>query len=242
MDKRFEKKYHLLEEFHWWFVSRREIISQLMEHHEKDIRILEIGCSGGQLLGMLKRMGFENAIGIDISSDAIKLCQDKNLNNAFVMDACKLAFNENKFDLIVASDVLEHIEKDLNAVSEWTRVLKGGGSIICFVPAFMFLWRNHDVANQHFRRYNRQQLSVLFEKNGLSIIRTSYWNFFLFFPISMINFFMNKIDRPSELKDELFQVPRLTNKVIYLLLKYENKLLRYFNLPVGVSLFLIAKK
>ena len=73
------------------------------------------------------------------------------------MDAAKLEFEDKKFDVIIASDVLEHINLDVEALKEWKRVLKPNGHMILFVPAKKVLWSNNDVYSQHFRRYEKKQ-------------------------------------------------------------------------------------
>ena len=52
-------------------------------------------------------------------------------------------------------DVIEHIDEDLSAVKELNRILKPGGRLILTVPAFQFLWTNHDLALHHKKRYMR---------------------------------------------------------------------------------------
>ena len=185
MEENYERAYHSLEGIHWWFVARRDIIIKIIESliksHDKNIKILDIGCSGGQLLSSLYKKGFTNLWGIDISKNAIQHCIRKNLNNVYLMDCSELSFKNSEFDIIIASDVLEHVRDDEKAICEWQRVLKKDGFIICFVPAFPFLWSYHDIVNKHFRRYTSKNLSSLFNKNEFKIIRLSYWNILLFF-------------------------------------------------------------
>lgn len=242
MDKEFEKAYHALEETHWWFQARRDMIRRLVSKYGKDTRILEIGCSGGRLIEMLNGMGYHNTAGIDISNAAVKLCEERNIGNVMQMDGKELNFEDNGYDLIIASDVLEHIGDDYNAVREWKRVLKKGGDIICFVPAFKFLWSDHDVVNRHLRRYSSHELSRVFKSNGFEIIRESYWNFLLFFPLSIISFIKDSNAGSPDPDGQLYRHRSLTNRLLYSLLRAENVFLELLNFPVGVSLFLIARK
>jgi predicted SAM-dependent methyltransferase len=66
-----------------------------------------------------------------------------------LMDGARPEFGDGQFDTIIASDVLEHIEREELALCEWKRVLKSCGKLIVFVPAFNFLWGGHDAANHH---------------------------------------------------------------------------------------------
>jgi Methylase involved in ubiquinone/menaquinone biosynthesis len=242
MEKEFERKYHSLEKEHWWFISRRDIIRRIVNKFEKNIKILEIGCSSGRLMNALNEAKFKEIIGIDISKEATHFCRKNNIKSIIRMDGSKMGFKEKEFDLIIASDILEHIYDDSYAVREWKRVLKENGKILAFVPAFNLLWSDHDIVNRHLRRYNRQELKALFERNGLRIVRTSYWNLFLFFPILIKRLILNKIRRRSKPKDDLFRMNKAINVFFCLLLTIENIYCRFFNLPLGLSLFIIAKK
>ena len=182
----FERKYHLLEERHWWFVGRRRIILKLTNKiflGRQDIKILEIGCSGGPLLNLLLSQGYAHVAGIDNSKEAIRLCKERGFKNVFFMNGAKPNFESEEFDLIITSDVLEHIKDDSKAVKEWKKILKKGGFIICFVPALRFLWSKHDEDNQHYRRYTQKGLKSIFRKNHFHVVRSSYWNIALLLPI-----------------------------------------------------------
>jgi len=240
MEKSYEKKYHKLEEKNWWFISRRDIIFFLIKKMDlpKDAKILEIGCSGGSLMKILNENGYHNITGIDISEDAINLCKERGVD-AKVMDGAKILFEDNKFDLIIASDILEHIKNEGAALSEWNRVLKTSGKLIIFVPAFNLLWSKHDEINKHYRRYDKEELSKKLKGADFKLYKSSYWNFFLFFPLCFINIFEHFLKKP---KDHLRELNPLINKALIILLKIEKFFLNYRSLPIGVSVFIIGIK
>ena len=60
MDKKYEEKYHQIEEWNWWFIARRKSILDLLKNTDKKEKILDIGCAGGPLLNELRNQGFEN--------------------------------------------------------------------------------------------------------------------------------------------------------------------------------------
>ena len=184
MEKSYEEKYHNVEKTHFWFKARRHYIVQLLEKYPRDISILDIGASSGILLMELVELGFDvnNLYAVDISPKAIKNCKINGIYNAFEMDAQNIVL-EKKFDIIIASDCLEHLENDIQALKNWYGLLKINGSLLCFVPAFMTLWNLHDVVNMHFRRYRKNELKKKMNQIGFEIEKSSYWNFFLFLPI-----------------------------------------------------------
>ena len=151
-------------------------------------------------------------------------------------------FPNNKFDIIICSDVLEHIENQEMAILEWKRILKKGGKVICFVPAFNFLWSKHDIENMHYRRYSKNKLCLLFEKNGYTILRSSYWNFLSFFPALIVRLFLYSPNKKVP-GDQLYSVNNFLNSIIFNLLKAENGIiLKGIDFPFGVSIFVIAKR
>jgi len=244
MKENFEKKYHDLERDHWWFRSRRKYILDLLRDFPRDSRILDIGSSSGLLMMDLIDMGFEkeNIYGIDISETAIENCKLNGLDNCFVMDAQNITIPE-KFDVLIASDCLEHLEDDKKALHNWNDLLKDNGYLLVFVPAFMSLWSNHDVVNMHFHRYTKKELKDKILQEKFEIKKASYWNFSLFTPVYLFRM-INKSRKqdPSDSDGDLKMPGGFINSILTGLVTIENKLLRIFNFPVGVSTFCIAKK
>lgn len=243
MDKEFEKKYHELEKKHFWFKSRRKYIVDLLKSLPKDSTILDIGSSSGILLNELKDEGFnsENLYGIDISEEAIKNCKENGIENAFVMDAQNITLDK-KFDVIIASDCLEHLEQDKKALTNWKSLLKDNGKLYVFVPAYMFLWSEHDTANMHFRRYTKSELVNKLSETGFTIKKSSYWNFFLFFPISLVRLAGRLKSSKTQKENHSLEGMPPANGLFYQLINFENKLLKGLSFPFGVSTFCIATK
>lgn len=249
MDREYELLYHRVEKEHWWFVTRRELIYSLLSKTPKDSRILDIGCSSGLLLRGLVDMGFneENLYGVDISENAIHNCRLNDLANTFVMDAQDIRLDTEKFDILIASDCLEHLPDDRKALNNWHGLLSENGILIIFVPAFSFLWSQHDVVNKHVKRYTGKELSQLVVDSDYLVKRSGYWNFFLFLPVFFIRFVNNLLNRQiketGENKEgDIALPPGFINRVLILLLRIENSLIRLVRFPFGVSTFIIATK
>jgi len=242
MQSNFEEVYHQLEKNHFWFKARRKYITQELAQANSNSKILDVGCSSGLLLDDLIKLGFSanNLFGIDISEKAIINCKKNGFENTFVMDAQSINLNQ-KFDIIIASDCLEHLKDDDKALQNWYNLLKPNGIALVFVPAFMFLWSQHDEVNMHYRRYQRNELKNKLKNNGFEITKSSFWNFFLFLPI----LFVRSISKLFASKDndtgDLNKLP-MFNNVLLSLLKLENKLLKHINFPFGVSSYCIVKK
>lgn len=243
MEADYEAKYLKIEDDNWLLKARRRFIEGLLSGYEKNIKILEIGCSGGALMNELISRGFISVQGTDISKQALARCQERGLTTVVATDGKKLNFDNNFFDVIIAMDVLEHIERENEALVEWNRVLKPGGKLLIMVPAFQFLWSDHDIVNNHYRRYSKPQLLRVLSENNFKIVRSSYWNFVLFFPVSIIRITGRLLNRGKhEPKDQLFDFGFIINKLLESLLWLENLLLRIIGFPLGVSVFAIAQK
>jgi len=168
--------------------------------------------------------------------------------NVSVMDGAALEFADTRFDLVIASDVLEHIENEAKALSEWTRVLKPGGQMLVFVPAHSYLWSEHDVVNHHFRRYSRAGLVAALIRAGLRPSRSSFWNAAMYFPTAALRLGRRLVSGPvsSEKKPgatgDLHHFAGPANAALLGWVKAENRLLRHVDLPLGVSVFALAQK
>ena len=249
MDLTYEAKYHQLEEQHWWFAGRRDAVYDLIQRLQlpATAAILEIGCSGGPLMQRLRAAGYADLTGIDVSVPAIELAQARGVPNESVMDGAALEFADTRFDLVIASDVLEHIENEAKALSEWTRVLKPGGQLLVFVPAHSYLWSEHDVVNHHFRRYSRAGLVAALIRAGLRPSRSSFWNAAMYFPTAALRLGRRLVSGPvsSEKKPgatgDLHHFAGPANAALLGWVKAENRLLRHVDLPLGVSVFALAQ-
>jgi ubiquinone/menaquinone biosynthesis C-methylase UbiE len=244
MFNNYKNIYYQIENYHWWNVSRRDMILKLLNPLISDgMKILDIGCSNGSLI---REINFNRSLdihGIDISLKAIKYSKNKGIKNTQVMNADKLDYGDKEFDIIIASDVLEHIENDGEALLEWKRVLKDNGFAIIFVPAIMALWSHNDIYSEHFRRYEKSQFRRRLINSGFNIERFSYWNFTLFIPIFIFRRLQRIVSsKNNKYESELKKSNPVINKMLKIVLSIENRILNKINFPIGVSLFAICKK
>src|SRR5581483_10452532 len=101
-------------------------------------KILDIGCAEGDL-GKFFKTKKNQVVGIDISKDAIKIAQ-KRLDRAIVLDVTqnKLPFPAKEFDLVICSEVIEHLLSADKLLSEIKRVLKKDGFLIISTPNILY--------------------------------------------------------------------------------------------------------
>ena len=171
-----------VEETHWWFVGRRKLFGREIEKlgHGRDARVLDIGTGTGANLRLLRQMGMHDVTGLDSSEEAIRFCAERGLGAVRHGNASNLPFPDERFDLVLATDVLEHVERDAEAAREIRRVLRPGGHALVTVPAFRSLWGLQDVQSHHLRRYRRPAFRRLLVEAGLEVRDLYYFNYLLF--------------------------------------------------------------
>ncbi|HWK04082.1 MAG TPA: class I SAM-dependent methyltransferase [Puia sp.] len=81
-----------------------------------------------------------------------------------------------RFDTILASNVIEHIENDRLAISNCRHMLKPHGRLIILVPAYGWLFNSLDTELGHIRRYNKKRLAGLLKADGMKVIYSRYFN------------------------------------------------------------------
>jgi SAM-dependent methyltransferase len=228
-----------LDELHWWFRARREVLAALITRRARPApggRLLEIGCGTGHNIPMLRRFGEVDAIEIDPAARAIA---EKRLGrpvaNAPLPDLPGIA--DQSFDLVGAFDVIEHIKDDRAALSGIARVLKPGGRFVMAVPAHPWLWSAHDVVSHHQRRYTKESLTRLFENSALRLEGIGYFNSLLF-PLAVANRLAGRLRGKDDGDDRLPPAP--LNTALEKVFAQEARLIGRIPLPPGLSLWAIA--
>lgn len=220
----------------FYFKAKNELIEQFIKKLNKNnINILILGNGPSESLRTLNKYG--KVYATDIDQQSLNLIPKNSFFKKIKANIMNLPLKNNFFDIIICCDVLEHVKKDKKAVNEIYRVLKKEGNVLCTVPAFQFLFSSHDISLGHIKRYSKKELLDLFK--NFKLIKISFWNFFMFFPIA-IKRLINKNKTPKI--DELSIIPKKINNILYKILNFENNILNHLDFPIGLSLFIILKK
>lgn len=133
-------------------------------------RFLEIGVGNGVFLKKLAKRGYCGK-GIDVSEEAISITSAglKGYKNIAIEKKDFFEVNE-KFDLIIMLQVLEHIQNDFAALNKVKELLENKGYLILSIPAHKNKWGYNDIIGGHYRRYEKKDLENLLDKIGLEII------------------------------------------------------------------------
>jgi SAM-dependent methyltransferase len=228
-----------LDERHWWYRARREVLAELIRREARppaNAKILEIGCGTGHNLAMLGQFGHVDGLELDEEARALS---EQRLGRA-VMSAPlpQLAgVPERHYDLIGAFDVIEHIEDDRAALASIATRLKPGGKFVMAVPAHQWMWSAHDVVNHHKRRYSKRALQELVYGSPLQLLKIGYFNSLLF-PLAVAQRAASKL-RGSEDADVRLP-PKPLNAAFNTVFAAERYLVGRLPLPPGLSLFAVA--
>ena len=234
---------HALELRHWWFRGRRRLLVNLLRGaagaQAGSLRILDYGCGTGGNTLAYSSLGA--VVGVEPDSAAIRLAHERGGAIYCRTGGTQLPFREGSFDIVMASDVLEHIEHDREAVAEISRVLRPGGAAIISVPAHQWLFSEHDTALHHFRRYSKSAIRDLLKRSGLRVRRVSYSNAVLF-PVVCVHRLLGKWRRANQPHSDTVSAPWLLNETLAGLLTIESAVTHRIGLPWGVSLVAVAER
>ena len=163
--------YARFEIYHWWFIARRRIVTEVVSKilpPSKEALIIDIGCGPGANLASFAAS--YPCIGIDTSAEAIRVAQARYPMVTFIEGnyPSNLGETTKKAKLFLLMDVLEHIEDPRPIIEDIVLAASTGAYFVVTVPADQDLWSAHDEAVGHYRRYTTQSLESLFA--GLPVV------------------------------------------------------------------------
>lgn len=229
-----------LESDHWWFLGRGELVCMLVEREcarrgGRVDRLVDVGTGTGSLLHRFAGLAHE-AVGVEPDAVPLAIARERGLD-VLQAPADALPFEDGSVDVVTAIDVLEHLDDDVAAGHEIRRVLRKGGVAVLTVPAYRWLWSDHDVLHHHRRRYTRSSLRRVLESAGLRVERSGYLMSFLL-PIAILERAAAKLlRRPTR---GLTLPPRPLNALLLRIVLAERRRVLAGGFPFGLSVFAIV--
>lgn len=165
-----------LEDTHWWYRERRRLLKRLVRGLGQGLA-LDIGAAGGGNTRVLRGLGWQ-AAALEYGGEGAQVCAERGIP-VLRADATRLPVADESLDLVVAFDVLEHLEDDVSAAKGVFNALRPGGTFAVAVPADPKLWSAHDEAVGHVRRYTRETLTSLLLGAGFELESVKSWNVLL---------------------------------------------------------------
>ena len=244
MDPRYEQETVAVEDRHWWYVGRRRILEGVVDSLALPVgaEILDAGCGSGRNLEWLARFGA--VTGLELSDDSLEYARRRGIGSVVAGSVEEIPLAAESFDLATSFDVIEHVD-DRRALRELHRVLRPAGRLLVSVPAYPFLWSEHDARNHHRRRYTSRALVGAARGAGFTPVWSSHFNLLLL-PAAAVHRLIDGFrpapeDEPRRSEFEL--TAGWLNPVLRLPLEAEAALLRAGGrLPAGLSLLALFAK
>jgi SAM-dependent methyltransferase len=208
-----------------------------------DSAILEPGCGTGGNFPMLARRG--RLFAIDADESAIGFAEARGLAQVArgILPAA-IPFGDQRFDLVVMTDVLEHLDDQPGSLSALHARLHPGGWLLVTVPAMAWLWSDHDVTHHHRRRYGANELRDLASASGFDVKYLSYYNFLLFPIIAGARMWQRLSGRDrggGDHRHDLAMPSAAINSALQWIFSSERYIVGTARVPFGVSLIMLAR-
>jgi SAM-dependent methyltransferase len=234
-----------VEDAHWWFASRRAIVDHILDRLNLpgDASILEPGCGTGGNFAMLARRG--QLFALDADESAVGFARARGtaqVERGALPD--QIPFGERRFDLVLMTDVLEHLDDEAGTLRALRARLRSGGWLLMTVPAMPWLWSDHDVTHHHRRRYRANELRSLVSGAGFDVTYLSYYNFMLFPIIAGARIWqrLQQHDRvAANGRHDLTMPSPAMNSILQRIFSSERHLIGRARVPLGVSLIVVAR-
>lgn len=162
-----------------WYNSSFDYYDKYLSQHLKlsdNKKILELGCGIGGLLNFLKKKGYENFLGVDISEEQLSICQKYVTTKVVNEDVLSfLKKNDHKYDLIVLLDLIEHLgkEKIVQFIELLYKTLNMNGRILLRTPNMgsLFGLRSRYIDFTHEVGFTEESIKQVFNQSEFSEVQ-----------------------------------------------------------------------
>jgi len=245
MDAKLYDELWRVEQGHWWFQARRHIVRALIRRnidrpHDRRLRVCELGCgTGGNLAALAQE---HDVVGVECSPHALAYARRRlgdRVHHGSLPN--KIDLPPQSFDVVILTDVLEHIEDDHGSASTAMRLARPGGIVVATVPAYSWLYSPRDAHHHHFRRYSKQRFRSLWTAADAEILLLSHYNTLLFPPAAAERLATKLFPSTSDPGD--LAIPSTpVNRLLARVMRSEANLLGRVPLPFGLSLVGVVRK
>lgn len=167
-----------IEERHWFYAGKRQIVKHWLDQTKKPLATdLLVDCGAGTGKFASEMISRCQVFAIDDHEESLELARRNLGPDRVKKGTCvNLPLPSNSVDLLTALDVIEHIDDDRGAMREFARVVRPGGVVVITVPALMALWSDWDVVLHHHRRYTRKSLKAIISTSDFEMVHLNYIN------------------------------------------------------------------
>jgi SAM-dependent methyltransferase len=243
-----------VERDHWWYRGLRDAVARCLQRREFALppnpRVLDAGCGTGEnLRSLLQPLNPSYLGGFDHAEEALSVARRKVAGaDLYRSDICDPAIHVEALDLVTSLDVIyiPGVERSLPGLQRLVSALRPGGLLVLNLPAFGWLYSEHDVAIHTSQRFTSREVRSLLDRLGLSAAVLTYRLFFLFpaVVLSRLPRMLRPRPRSRPVRSDLHSMPAaLPNRALLECVMAENRLIeRGVRLPWGSSVFAIGRK
>jgi SAM-dependent methyltransferase len=226
-----------VEQNHPWFVNRRRLVRAMIRRYAAQVvcpRILDAGSGTGVNLADYSTIG--RATGVELDRTAASIARRHGHGRVAVGDLCRLPFPSASFDVVVSTDVIEHIVDDVAALSELRRVLAPDGRIVLTTPAYSWAYSSHDRYLHHVRRYDLRQLMQSVARARLKVLHASRYNVLLAAPLVTARWLTDRLTGSQTNGSDVGRpVPRVAAPILDFVWRLEASVAPRLNWLVGLT-------
>ena len=236
------------QEMHWYYHHKNRVIKLLLRKYlpsaSKDhldltsqvnqpLRGLDMGAGNG----IISRSIGGRICNQEIAWDLVDSAYDQEELGADPIDMFITLYTNIParavYDVIVAIDVIEHIENDIGIIALLAQHLAIDGLLVICVPAFQFLWSSHDIFLEHYRRYSKSELALKMRNAKLKVIESGHLYILLFPLIAAIRVFGQLVAKDLVISSQqkgsdLTRHRSFVNYFLLVVMKFERYLTRLF--------------
>ncbi len=227
---------------HWWFRARNRVLLWVLQNKILSFHtFLEVGCGTGYVLEAVRQTYPKATLyGSEFFEEGLVFARQRIPTATFTQLDARLLEDNQRYDVIGAFDVLEHISEDVQVLENLARALTSSGRLLITVPQHTWLWSSVDEQACHVRRYSRRELVRKVRAAGFEIqYVTSFVSLLL--PLMFLARSRAKGSDYDPMAE--FQISPWLNRTLELIMSLELKLLKVgITFPMGGSLLLLAQK
>jgi ubiquinone/menaquinone biosynthesis C-methylase UbiE len=211
--------------------------------------ILDVGCSSGYVLQEIRKSLPQAAlIGSDyINAPLVELAKRMPDLPFLQFDLRRCPLPDACVDAVTALNVLEHIDRDEEALRQIYRILRPGGIAHIEVPAGPHLYDIYDKHLMHHRRYRLGDLTAMTQRVGFKVLKASHLGFFVYPAFSLIKKRNQRRMATGQASDEAQQVKTHIREsrgsiLMQVLTGLESWLAPLTTFPIGIRCLLVLRK
>lgn len=229
-------------ETHWWYRARRAWVAQSLRGRVRPGAVaIDVGTGTAETLDTLRELGAGTVVGTDLSMHALAHAGLRRPRPQVLRSlASDLPLPDRCADVLVSLEVLEHLDDDVAAVREYRRVLRDGATLLVTVPAYQWLWSEHDDWAAHRRRYDAATFERAVRAGGFEPQLVTYYFSFLVPPAFLLRRTpLKRVVKATD--DEVSAMHPLVDRFFAGLAAAERAAGRRWRIPFGLSILCVAE-